>query len=127
MTGRATSSTNLRSISQTIFFRFSGSACIDCWSTSLSTLGVAIAGVVAVRAADVVLVELLVGIVDAGLAHIEADRVVLLQQLRLPIGRVDRIELGLEVDFTQLADQDRGGVAVGRDIAGRDRNGQPLV
>ena len=40
-------------------------------------LGAAVAGVVALRRADIVFVELLAGVVDCGLADIEADREVL--------------------------------------------------
>src|SRR5205823_8013433 len=45
---------------------------------------VAIAGVVAVRAARVVLIEHLVGVVDRGLADIDPDRIVLADDLGKP-------------------------------------------
>src|SRR5260370_21614662 len=52
---------------------------------------VAIAGVVAVRAARVVLVEHLFGVVDRCLSVIDADRIVLADYLGVPVSCLDRI------------------------------------
>jgi hypothetical protein len=78
-------------------------------------LGVAIAGVVALRAAAVILEELLVGVVDAAAGVVEADLVVLAGELGEPVGGLDRVELAVDPDLLQLVDQDDRRVAITRD------------
>src|SRR6516164_5508748 len=55
-------------------------------------LGIAIAGIVARRAAGVVLVELLVGIVDAAAGEVEADLEILPIHLGIPKSSLDNLE-----------------------------------
>ena len=88
---------------------------------------VAISGVVALRAAAVVLEELLVGIVDAAAGIVEADLVVLAGELGEPVRGFDRVELPVDPDLLELVDQDHRRVAVGRDVARGDLDGEPLV
>src|SRR6516162_500894 len=86
----------------------------------LLELAVAIAGVIALRAARKVLVEGLVGIVEAVFLQIEPDDEVLAHHLGIPVDRVDLFELAVDVDLLQLIDEDDRGVAVLRDVARRD-------
>src|SRR5437762_1397303 len=62
-------------------------------------LRIAVAAVIALGAAYEILVELLVGIVEAVLADDCADREILAHYLRVPVGRVDRVELAVDIDF----------------------------
>jgi hypothetical protein len=62
----------------------------------LLQLGIAVAGVIALRAAAVVLEELLVRVVDAAAGIVEADLVVLAGELGEPVGGLDRIELAVD-------------------------------
>jgi hypothetical protein len=59
-------------------------------------LAVAIAGIVALRATGVVFVEGLVGIVQAILRKIEADRVVLARDLGVPIDGLEGFEFAVD-------------------------------
>src|SRR5438874_9644093 len=88
---------------------------------------VAITGVVAVRTARVVLVEHLVGVVDRCLAYIDADRIVLADDLWEPVGGLDRLKGAVDVDLLHLVDRDDGRVAVPGGVAGRDGDPEPLV
>ena len=45
----------------------------------------------------------------------------------MPDRRFDRLELGVDIDVLQLIDQDDGGIAIRRDVAGRDFQRQPLL
>jgi len=69
-------------------------------------LGIAIPGVVTLRAARVILIELCIGVVDADPGEIEADLVILAVDLRKPVGGLDRVELAVDVDPFELVDQD---------------------
>jgi hypothetical protein len=80
-------------------------------------LGVATAGVVSLRAAAVILEELLVGVVDPAAGVVEPDLVVLAGKLGEPVGGLDRVELAVDPDLLQLVDQDDRRVAIGRDVA----------
>src|SRR5438045_1485476 len=62
-------------------------------------LRIAVTAVIALGAAYEILVELLVGIVEAVLADDCADREILAHHLRVPVGRVDRVELAVDIDF----------------------------
>src|SRR6266567_1008150 len=112
MTGRASSSANFLSISHTSCWRFCWLDSIDCQSTSLSTSGFAVAGIITLRTAHIVLVELRVRIVDPGLGDIETDGVILAHDLWVPIGGVDGVELAVDVDLLQLVNQDHCRIAV---------------
>src|SRR6267154_711550 len=81
-------------------------------------LGVAIAGVVALRAAAVILIELLVRVVDATAGVVHADLVVVPRHLGEPVGGVDRFELAIDPDRLQLVDQDHRRIAKDRDVTG---------
>ena len=72
-------------------------------------LGVAITGVVALRAAAIILEELLVGVVDAAARVVEADLVVLAGELGKPVDGLDRLELAVDADLLELIDQDDAG------------------
>ena len=112
MIGRATSSCSFLSISQTSFLRFSEVGLHRLLVEQLLDLLVAVVGVVALRAAGIVLVELLVGIVDAAAGQIEAERVILARDLREPVGGLDHVELAVDIDLLQLVDQDDRGIAI---------------
>jgi hypothetical protein len=79
----------------------------------LFELGIAIACVVALRAAAVILEELLVGVVDTAAGVVEADLVVLAGELGESVGGLDRVELAVDPDRLQLVDQDDRRVAIG--------------
>ena len=68
----------------------------------LFELGIAIAGVVARRAAAVILVELLVGVVDTAAGEIGADRVVLARDLGKPARGLDDLEFAVDDPDQQL-------------------------
>ena len=72
-------------------------------------LGVAVAGVVALRAAAVILEELLVGVVDLAAGAVEPDLVVLAGELGKPVDGLDRLELAVDADLLELIDQDDAG------------------
>ena len=61
----------------------------------LLDLSVAVAGVVALRAAGVVLEELLVGVADPAAGDVDADLRVLAGELGEPVGGLDRVELAV--------------------------------
>src|SRR4029078_2014110 len=84
-------------------------------------------GVVPLRAAGIVLVERLVGIVHRVAGQVEAERIVLARHLREPLRGVDDVEFGVDIDALYLVDQDDGGIAVDRDVARRDLDGETLV
>src|SRR5437763_4383787 len=88
---------------------------------------IAIAGVVAFRAAHVILVELLVWVVDPGFGDVEPDREVAPRPRRVPLGGVERVEHPVYIDLLQLVDQDHRRVAIGRDVAGRYGDRETLV
>src|SRR6516162_5810505 len=90
-------------------------------------LGVAITGVVALRAAAVILKELLVGVVDPAAGVVETDLVVLAGELGKPVGGLDRVELAVNPDLLQLVDQDDRRVAIARDVARGYLDREPLV
>src|SRR5207237_10852866 len=87
-------------------------------------LRIAVAAVIALGAAYEILVELLVGIVEAVLADDCADREILAHYLRVPVSRVDRVELAVDIDLLQMIDQDDRRVAGRLDIADRELEGQ---
>src|SRR6516225_1345017 len=62
-------------------------------------IGIAIAGVVALRTAGEILVKLLVGIVEPVLADGHTDRIVLAHDSRIPLRRVDRVEGRVDIDL----------------------------
>src|SRR5207302_8890722 len=93
----------------------------------LVELGTAVAGVVALCRADVVLVELLVGVVDGALADIEADGKVFAHDPLIPLRGVDGFELAVDIDFLQLVDQDYRRVAVASVVPSRYRDRAPFV
>src|SRR5271165_91123 len=80
---------------------------------------VAVAGDVPLRAAGIVLEELLVRIVDRGGGEIEAYYVILADRFWKPIHRFDWVEFGVDIDGLQLVDQDDSRVARYRDVADR--------
>src|SRR5262249_17604750 len=72
----------------------------------LSSLRIAIAGVIARGTAGIVFVELLVGVTDATAGEIEADLVVLAHNLGKPAGGLDDFELAVDEYLLQLVGQD---------------------
>src|ERR1700730_11128413 len=82
-------------------------------------LGIAVFDVVSFRSAYVVLVEILVGVVDAVAGEIERDSEILAVEAREPLGRVDRLKLAVDVDLLKLIDQDHRRVAKERQVARR--------
>jgi hypothetical protein len=83
-------------------------------------LGVAIADVVALRAAAVILEELLVGVVDTAAGIVEPDLVVLAGEPGEPVRGLDRVELAADPDLLELVDQDDRRVAICGDVARGD-------
>src|SRR5215472_11255066 len=69
-------------------------------------LGIAIPGVITLRAARIILIELRIGVVDADPSEIEADLIILAVNLGKPVGGLDRVELAVDVDLFELVDQD---------------------
>ncbi len=93
----------------------------------LVDLGVAVAGIIALRTAQIVFVEHLVGVIEPGLADGKGERVVLAHDCRIPLRRIDRVERAVDVDVLQLIDQDHRRITIGRDVARRHGDGQPFV
>src|SRR5438477_11759475 len=91
----------------------------------LLEIAVAIAGVVALRAAAVILVEHLVGVVDAAAGVVLSELVIVARDLREPVRSVDGLELAVDPDRLQLVDQYDRRVAEDREVARRylDRAG----
>src|SRR5215469_9814129 len=87
----------------------------------------AIACVVALCGTDIVLVELLVGVVDRALADIETDSKIFAHDPRIPLRRVDGFKLTVDIDLLQLVNQDHRRIAVARDVACRHRDREPFV
>src|SRR5712692_4882675 len=93
----------------------------------LLDIGVAVIGVVSLRIAGVVLVEGLVRIVDRVSGEVEAERIILARNFREPVGGLDDVEISIDIDALELIDQDDGGVAIDRNVAGRNLDLQMLV
>ncbi len=119
--GRAASSASLRSIGPHQLLALGLVELHRLPLDHLVELGIAIAVVVALGAAGEVLVEGLVRVVEPVAGQVEADRVISPHHLRKPLRRVDRLELGIDIDLLQLVDQDHRRIAKWRDVAGRDR------
>src|SRR6516165_5651416 len=88
---------------------------------------VAISGVIAQPAAFVIFIELRIGVVDLAFGDVEPDSEILAHQPRIPLRRVDSLQLAIDIDLFQLVDQDQRRVAPGRNIARCDGDGEPLV
>src|SRR5712671_1620462 len=93
----------------------------------LLQLGVAVAGVIALRATREIFIELGVRIIGADPGQIEAELVILAVDLGVPAGCVDGFELAVDKDLLQLIDQNDRRVAENRDIARRYLDGEPPV
>src|SRR5205823_57713 len=93
----------------------------------LVELGAAVAAIVPHRAAYVILVEHLVGIVDTTLYRNRADRIVLARHLGIPERGVDEVELGIDVDFLEVRDHDHRKVPPSGKVARRYLDGEVLV
>src|SRR6266567_6350832 len=93
----------------------------------LFELGVAIVRVVALRAARIMLEEIGIRVVDPAAGQIAGDHEILAGDLGKPVRGLDDIELAVDIDLFQLVDEDDGGIAVLRDIAGRDLDLEPLI
>jgi hypothetical protein len=74
-------------------------------------IGIAIPGVVTLRAAGVVLIELGIRVIGSDPREIEANRVIFAIDLGKPVGGLDRVELAIDVDLFELVDQDDGRVS----------------
>jgi hypothetical protein len=72
----------------------------------LVELGITIFVVVALRATRVVLVEVLVGLVDAVARQVKRHRIVLAVELRKPLGGVDGLEFAVDIDPLELVEED---------------------
>src|SRR5436190_6317762 len=83
-------------------------------------LGAAIFVVVAFRIAGVVLDEIHIGIVDRKSGEVEAYRIVSLHHLAVPYRGVHHVKFGIDIDLLELVDKDHRGIAIDRDVAGRD-------
>src|SRR6266567_4239159 len=81
-------------------------------------LGAAIAGVVAQRPADVILVKGRIGIVYCRFGDVESDFVVLAREPGIPLRGVEGLELAVDEDLSQLVNQDDRRVAIRCDVAG---------
>src|SRR5271163_2547281 len=82
----------------------------------LVELRVAVAGIVPCGAADEILVEHLIRVIDAGLHRHGANRVVFAHDLRVPLGGIDDVELGVDIDLLQLRAEEHGRIAPGRNV-----------
>ena len=80
-----------------------------------------------IRAAGVVLVEHLVGVIERGLADVDADGVVFADYLWEPVGGLDRFERAVDVDLLHLVDRYDGRVAITGCVARRHGDREPLV
>src|SRR5580700_4467960 len=89
--------------------------------------GVAVAVVIADTAAGIVLVEQRIRIVDISAGQVQRDRVVLAHDPGIPLRRIERFELAVDIDLLQLVEQDHRRIAVGRDVARRHRDLQMAV
>ncbi len=69
----------------------------------------------------------LVWIVDAVARGVEADRIVLARHLGEPQRGVDEVELAVDIDFLELADQHDGRVAIEQVVARRHLELEHLV
>src|SRR5215813_14549949 len=78
----------------------------------LLDLGIAVAGIVALRLSGEVLVEVLIGIVDAVAGGIEADRIGLAADLGEPLRGLDDVDLGIDPDLLELPREDHGRVLI---------------
>ena len=79
------------------------------------------------RTASIVLVKERIGVVERRFGDRQTDGVVFANHFGKPDRGVDGIELTIDIDFPQLADQDHSGVAILGGIPCRDRDRQPLV
>src|SRR5580700_5256183 len=64
---------------------------------------VAVSAIVARGAAGIVLIEILIRVVEPVLADHHPDGEVLAQHLRKPVGRVDHLELAVDIDLLQFS------------------------
>src|SRR5262249_39829059 len=90
-------------------------------------LAIAVAGIIALRTASVVLVELLVGIVHSAGDARDPDLVVPARESREPNARFDSVELAVNIDFLELVDQNYCWIAQKRDIADSELDLEPFV
>src|SRR5215472_17464201 len=127
MIGQAPSCCSRWSISQTSCLRVSWSGSLDCRSKQLLDLGIAVAGIIARRIAGVILVELLVGIIDATGDARDTDLVILAGEFGEPEARFDRIELAVDIDLLELVDQDHRRIAQEWYVACSDFDLETLV
>src|SRR5260370_37720336 len=93
----------------------------------LVELRIAISGIVTVRAARIVFVELLVGVVDPAAGVVEPDHVVLAAHLAAPLAALDRFDLSVHLDPLALLDQDHRRIAIGGHVARRHLAPDPPV
>src|SRR5215469_9485330 len=93
----------------------------------LVELPIAIAAIITVGAAHVILVELLIGVVEAVLADHHADAEVPAHDLGVPLRGIDSFELAVDIDLLQLVDQDHCRIPGWNNIADRHLDREPLV
>src|ERR1700730_16370942 len=118
MIGRAPSSCSLRSISHELLALF----LIGFHRLPIDLpveFGIAVPAVIAVRAAGIILVKLLVGVVDATASAIHRHTIVFARHLCVPIGGLYCIQFTIDIDLLELIDSDDRGVAVAVEVAGR--------
>src|SRR5260370_35861910 len=82
-------------------------------------LGITISCIIARCAADEILIEHLIRVIDAGLHWHSANRVVFAHDLRVPLGRIDDVELSVDRDLFQLRAEEYGRIAPGRYVPRR--------
>ena len=88
---------------------------------------IAVARIVPLGAANVVLIEFLVRLVEPTRCDLDPELVILAHDAWKPVGRVDQLEFGIDIDFAQLRDRDHRSVAIPLDIARRKLEGQALI
>src|SRR5438874_3464108 len=93
----------------------------------LVDLGIAIRGIVTVRAAGVILVELRVGVVHARTRQIQSDFVILAVDLWKPVGRFNGLKFPININFLELIDQYDGRIAERRGVADGHLDGEALL
>ena len=93
----------------------------------LLELLVAVVGVIALRSAGVILVEILVRIIDRIAGKVEPDRIVLARDLAVPVARFHHLELAVDINVLELIDQDNRGITIDRDVSRRDLEREPFV
>ena len=97
-----------------------------CFEVLLQVL-VAVVGVIPQRPAGIVFVEILVRIVQRAARLVDADAVVLFEDAVVIQGRIDDLQVRVDIDVFQLIVHDQRGIAEGWNVSREDPGLQALV